>query len=52
MGGIGYELIQGWNWSLDIEATVTGARYNTNGGDRDLDQLVPRQLRHQLLLGP
>jgi hypothetical protein len=28
MGGIGYELIQGWNWSLDIEATVTGARYN------------------------
>jgi hypothetical protein len=32
MGGIGYELIQGWNWSLDIEATVTGARYNTPGG--------------------
>jgi hypothetical protein len=27
MGGIGYELVQGWNWSFDIEATVTGARY-------------------------
>jgi len=33
MAGIGYELIQGWNWSFDIEATVTGARYNTNGVD-------------------
>jgi hypothetical protein len=29
MGGIGYELIQGWNWSLDVEATVTGARYTS-----------------------
>ena len=28
----GYELIQGWNWSLDIEATVTGARYEYSGG--------------------
>jgi hypothetical protein len=27
MGGIGLELVQGWNWSFDIEATVTGARY-------------------------
>jgi hypothetical protein len=27
MGGIGYELVQGWNWSFDIEATVTSARY-------------------------
>jgi hypothetical protein len=27
MGGIGYELIQGWHWSFDIEATITGARY-------------------------
>jgi hypothetical protein len=27
MGGIGVELIQGWNWSLDIESTVTGAHY-------------------------
>jgi hypothetical protein len=27
MGGIGYELVQGWNWSFDIEATATGARY-------------------------
>jgi hypothetical protein len=33
MAGIGYEIIQGWNWSLDIEATITGARYNTNGRD-------------------
>jgi hypothetical protein len=33
MAGIGYELIQGWNWSLDIESTITGARYNTNGRD-------------------
>jgi hypothetical protein len=31
MAGIGYELIQGWNWSLDIEATVTAARYRTAG---------------------
>jgi len=31
MGGIGYELIQGWNWSFDVEATVTGARYTSNG---------------------
>src|SRR5262249_9025625 len=28
MAGVGYELIQGWNWSFDVEATVTGARYN------------------------
>jgi len=27
MGGIGYELVQGWNWSFAIEATATGARY-------------------------
>jgi hypothetical protein len=27
MMGIGYELIQGWHWSFDIEATVTGATY-------------------------
>lgn len=27
MGGIGYELVQSWNWSLDLEATVTGAQY-------------------------
>jgi hypothetical protein len=31
MVGIGYELIQGWNWSFDIEATATGARYDNNG---------------------
>jgi len=33
MAGLGYELIQGWNWSFDIEATVTGARidYGTAG---------------------
>ena len=35
MGGVGYELIQGWNWSLDIEATVTGARYNVQGGGNE-----------------
>jgi len=27
MGGIGYELVQGCNWSLALEATATGARY-------------------------
>jgi hypothetical protein len=27
MGGIGYELLQGWHWSFDVEATVTGAHY-------------------------
>jgi outer membrane protein with beta-barrel domain len=32
MVGMGYELIQGWNWSLDIEATVTGARYSYETG--------------------
>ena len=34
MAGIGYELIQGWNWSFDIEATVTGARYQNEGRDQ------------------
>ncbi|HEY4393774.1 MAG TPA: hypothetical protein VGP64_06910 [Polyangia bacterium] len=34
MGGIGYELVQGWNWSFDIEATITGAHINTNGDDQ------------------
>ncbi|HEY6475297.1 MAG TPA: hypothetical protein VI456_01875 [Polyangia bacterium] len=34
MGGIGYELVQGWNWSFDIEATVTGAHINSNGADQ------------------
>jgi hypothetical protein len=34
MVGIGYELIQGWNWSFDIEATYTGARYSINGADQ------------------
>jgi hypothetical protein len=28
MGGVGYELVQGWNWSFDIEATATGAHYS------------------------
>jgi hypothetical protein len=28
MGGIGYELMQGWHSSFDVEATITGARYN------------------------
>ena len=33
MAGLGLELIQGWNWSLDIEATVTGARYTYSTGN-------------------
>jgi len=28
MAGLGLEVVQGWNWSLDIESTVTGARYD------------------------
>jgi hypothetical protein len=32
MAGLGLELIQGWHWSLDIEATVTGARYTYSTG--------------------
>ena len=35
MAGIGYELIQGWNWSLDVEATVTGARYRVDGANEN-----------------
>lgn len=35
MGGIGYELVQGWNWSLDLEATVTGARYTGDAVDEN-----------------
>ena len=50
--GIGLEVIQGWHWSLDIEATVTGARYKYSTRHRDLDQLVARQFRDQFLLGP
>ncbi len=34
MGGIGYELVQGWNWSFDVEATATGAHLNSNGTDQ------------------
>ena len=34
MGGIGYELVQGWDWSFDIEATITGAHINSNGSDQ------------------
>jgi hypothetical protein len=34
MGGVGYELVQGWNWSFDVEATATGARFNSNGYDQ------------------
>ncbi len=34
MGGVGYELAQGWNWSFDIEATISGARYHQNGVDQ------------------
>jgi hypothetical protein len=28
MGGLGIELIQGWNWSLDVQTTATGAFYD------------------------
>jgi hypothetical protein len=34
MGGVGLELVQGWNWSFDIEATATGAHLNSNGNDQ------------------
>jgi hypothetical protein len=34
MGGLGYELVQAWNWSFDIEATITGAHLNSNGADQ------------------
>ena len=34
MGGLGVELIQGWNWSFDIEATITGTHLNSNGNDQ------------------
>jgi hypothetical protein len=30
MGGLGLELVQGWNWSLDIESSITAAAYNNN----------------------
>jgi len=33
IGGVGLELIQGWNWSLDIESTVTAAKYTVQGTD-------------------
>ena len=33
MAGIGVELIQGWHWSFDIEATLTAARYRNNNSD-------------------
>src|SRR5204863_3872785 len=33
MAGLGVEVIQGWHWSLDIEATVTGARYTYSTGN-------------------
>ena len=34
-GGHGYELVQAWNWSFDIEATITGAHLNSNGTDQN-----------------
>jgi hypothetical protein len=30
MGAVGVELLQGWHWSLAVEASVTGARYADN----------------------
>lgn len=35
MFGLGYELVQGWNWSFDVEATATAARYSSNGSAGD-----------------
>jgi hypothetical protein len=34
MGGVGFELVQGWNWSFDVEATATGVRFTNNGSDQ------------------
>lgn len=34
MGGIGVEIIQGWHWSMDVESTVTAARYTVQGADQ------------------
>jgi hypothetical protein len=28
MGGLGLELVQGWNWSLAVESSITAAAYN------------------------
>jgi hypothetical protein len=28
MGGLGIEVIQGWNWSLDIQTTATAAKFD------------------------
>lgn len=33
MGGVGFELVQGWNWSFDVQSTVTGARYTIGNVD-------------------
>jgi hypothetical protein len=33
MGGVGLELCQGLNWSLDVESTVTGAHYAFDNHD-------------------
>jgi hypothetical protein len=33
MGGLGVELIQGWSGSLDVESTLTGARYTVDNHD-------------------
>jgi hypothetical protein len=33
MGGAGFELVQGWHWSLAVEATVTGAHYTVADHD-------------------
>ena len=52
MAGIGYELIQGWNWSFDIEATVTGARYKYQGIDQTWTNWSLVNFRDQLLLAP
>jgi hypothetical protein len=33
MGGLGVELVQGYHYSLALEASLTGARYNFQGAD-------------------
>lgn len=33
MAAVGIELVQGWNWSLDVSSTITGARYTAGPTD-------------------
>jgi hypothetical protein len=33
MGAVGVELVQGWNWSLDLSSSLTAARYESGNVD-------------------